>query len=131
MRYVHFHLQQSPGRIPLTDDPSQITKRILQLTGHVIPDAKLPSIRTVEGLLAVLVKPPKPKKLAEEIHTSGELEQLPNVTVYDRRVTPIDKHKMVGRWKVIVKELERRGLPVTGTGKYGKTVESKWIKPLR
>ncbi len=73
-----------------------------------------------------MVKPPKPKRLAEEIQSRRDLLSLPNVAVYDRRITPIDKDQMVGRWKVIVKELEKRQLPVTGTGKYGKAVEKKW-----
>ncbi|EFX02234.1 hypothetical protein CMQ_2283 [Grosmannia clavigera kw1407] len=104
-----------------------ITKRILQLTGHLLADAHLVSANTVSGLLNVLVRPPKPKKLAEELKADGTLTELPNVAVYGRRVTPIDKHKMVGRWKVIVQELEKRDLPVTGTGKYDKSVERKWV----
>ncbi|CAK7274454.1 hypothetical protein SEPCBS119000_006180 [Sporothrix epigloea] len=103
-----------------------ITKRILQLTGHMLPDAQLATADTVGDLLSVLVRPPKAKKLAEELAADGALAGLPNVSVYGRRVTPIDKHKAVGRWKVIVEELENRGLPVTGTGGYGKAVERKW-----
>lgn len=100
----------------------------MQLTGHLLADAHLlASASTVGGLLAVLVRPPKPKKLAEELQADGALAGLPNVAVYSRRVTPIDKHKMVGRWKVIVQELEKRDLPVTGTGKYDKSVERKWV----
>lgn len=105
-----------------------ITKRILQLTGHVIPDGKLHSIQNVQQLLNILVKPPQPTKVAEAIETSGDLLSLPNVQVYSRRVTPVDKHKMVGRWKVIVQELEKRGLPVTGTGKYDKAREREYLR---
>ncbi|CAK7224748.1 hypothetical protein SBRCBS47491_005656 [Sporothrix bragantina] len=103
-----------------------INKRILQLTGHMLPDAQLATADTVGALLSVLVRPPKAKKLAEELAADGALAGLPNVAVYGRRVTPIDKHKSVGRWKVIVEELEKRGLPVTGTGGYGKATERKW-----
>lgn len=39
---------------------------------------------------------------------------LPNVTVHASRVTPIDKEKAVGRWKVIEQALIDQGLPVTG-----------------
>ncbi len=92
----------------------------------MLPDAQLANANTVGGLLAVLVQPPKPKKLAEELAADGELAGLPNVAVYGRRVTPIDKHKTAGRWKVIAQELEKRGLPVTGTGGYSKSVERKW-----
>lgn len=61
------------------------------------------------------------------VEAKGALAELPNVKVYPRRVTPIDKEKMVGRWKVIVKELEKRELPITGTGGYEKSVERKWV----
>lgn len=74
-----------------------------------------------------LVTPPKPKKLAEQIEQSSILPELPNVKVYPRRVTPVDKEKMVGRWKVIQKELQKRELPVLGTGNHGKYVELKWL----
>ena len=106
-----------------------MTKRLRQLTGHVIPDAKLSSIHNVQGLVEVLVCPPKAKKLAEEIQDQGELAELSNVKIYDRRVTPIDKDKEIGRWKIISQELEKRGLPVTGTGGHDKSVEKKWIDP--
>lgn len=83
---------------------------------------------TIEGLLQQLVAPEKPKKLAELIETKAVFKDLPNVRVYPRRVTPIDKEQMVGRWKLIVKELEKRDLPVLGTGDYGPPVEKKWIE---
>jgi len=38
----------------------------------------------------------------------------PNVMVLTRRETPVDKEKEVGRWKVIERELQARGLPVLG-----------------
>lgn len=75
-----------------------------------------------------MVRRPKPKKLAELLDRNPALKDLPNVQVYPRRVTPIDKEQMVGRWKIIQKELQARELPVTGTGKYGKTVEWKWAR---
>jgi hypothetical protein len=106
----------------------QAAKRIQQLTGHRIPDGKLVAIRTIDSLLKQLVEPPKPKKLAELVEATGAFKGLPNVRVFPRRVTPIDKEKMVGRWKIIVKELEERNLPVIGTGDYGKAVEKKWIE---
>ncbi|KAL8303371.1 hypothetical protein RB597_005078 [Gaeumannomyces tritici] len=105
-----------------------IAKRVQQLSGHILVDSKLNSVRTVNDLIKVLITPPKPKKLAEEIESRGELAKLPNVAVYNRRVTPIDKDKMVGRWKVVVQELEKRDLPVTGKGKYGRSVEKSWVR---
>lgn len=65
-------------------------------------------------LLHHLATPPKPKKLAQVLSADDRLTTLPNVRLFDRRFTPIDREKEVGRWKVIERELERRGLPVTG-----------------
>lgn len=45
-----------------------------------------------------------------------QLVGLPNVRVMGRRETPVDKEKVVGRWKVIEAELKRRDLPVLGKG---------------
>ena len=101
-------------------------KRIQQLSGQVVADAQQINIDKVASLLAQIIQAPKPKKLVEEIQRRGELSTLPNVNVYSRRVTPIDKEKMVGRWKVITKELEKRGLPVVGDGGFSKTPERKW-----
>jgi Ribosomal subunit 39S len=92
----------------------QIFKRVTQLTGIRISDPALQSIKSVKALLSQILTPPKPAKLAEVLTSEERLASLPNVTIFDRRVTPIDKEMMVGRWKVIEKELERRGLPVTG-----------------
>lgn len=51
-------------------------------------------------------------------HVPGEKKRplvgLPNVVVSGQRVTPIDKEKAVGRWKMIEAELEKRRLPVIG-----------------
>ena len=88
----------------------------MQLTGLRIPDAAIMPARTVKGLLAHLVKPPKPRKLVDALKQKEELLNLPNVNIYAKRVTPIDKHKSVGRWKVIGRELGERGLPVMGRG---------------
>jgi len=61
-----------------------------------------------------LVSKPKPPKLAERLTLKDQLVELPNVVLRERRWTPIDKEKEVGRWKVIVGELRQRGLPATG-----------------
>src|ERR1700761_796598 len=105
----------------------QVAKRIFQLTGHMVPDNRLVEVQTAEDLLAVVLQPPKPKKLAENTELRSRLEKLPNVQVHSARVTPIDKEKAVGRWKVITEELEKRNLPVTGTGNYGRHVEKTWL----
>jgi hypothetical protein len=62
------------------------------------------------------------------MHRRGDLVQLPNVKIYSRRVTPIDKEVEVGRWKVIVKELEKRELPVTGHRHLARHREKYWAQ---
>ncbi len=105
----------------------QITKRLYQLTGHRIPDAKLALANTAQALLSIVVQPPKPKKLVEELAQKEELISLPNIKLYGRRVTPIDKHIAEGRWKVIEEELKKRELPIVGHTKYGKAIEKQWM----
>jgi len=62
---------------------------------------------------AMLIRP-KPKKTAQKLKISATFDNLPNVSIIDRRVTPIDREKKIGRWKLIEQELLDRGLPVTG-----------------
>ncbi|ODH50775.1 hypothetical protein GX48_03092 [Paracoccidioides brasiliensis] len=91
-------------------------KRASQLTGYRIPDPEIAQITKPVQLVNFLitVSNPKPKKLAEQLLIDKRLTSLPNVKIMGRRYTPIDKEKEIGRWKVIEKELIRRGLPVTG-----------------
>ena len=67
----------------------------------------------MQALLTHLITPPKPRKLVDALKQKEDLLALPNVSVFERRVTPIDKEKSVGRWKIIEQELKRRDLPVT------------------
>lgn len=108
-----------------------VTKRILQLTGHTIPDSKLHAINTSGHLVSHLVKPPPATKVAEAIEQQGELPKLPNVRVHATRRTPVHKHQEVGRWKVIVEELEKRKIPTLGDGGIGAFVEDKWFRGPR
>ena len=87
----------------------------MQLTGSRVPDHEIEGIKSAKALLGYLVKKPKPKKLADTLLLDDSLVSLPNVQVMERRYTPIDREKEVGRWKVIESELERRKLPVTGS----------------
>ncbi|PKS10965.1 hypothetical protein jhhlp_002724 [Lomentospora prolificans] len=128
-------------QIPLTNPTLKfaVHKRLYQLSGHYIPDAKLAPTRTAQHILTLVSKPPKARKLIEVIQqqhqraqmdaskADNDLLNLPNVKVYSRRVTPIDKEVWVGRWKIIEDELRKRDLPVTGTGKYGKAKEKAWL----
>jgi hypothetical protein len=105
-----------------------VRKRLYQLTGHFIPDVKLAAARTPRELITVaLTITKRGKKLAEVLEEQKALAALPNVTVHSRRVTPIDREVAVGRWKVIEEELQKRDLPVTGTGGYGKNKERDWL----
>ncbi|KAH8663134.1 ribosomal subunit 39S-domain-containing protein [Tricladium varicosporioides] len=91
-----------------------VIKRTLQLTGAKVPDAAIRSAKTAKALLSHLITPPKPRKLIDALAQQQDLLNLPNVRVYSQRITPIDREKEVGRWKLIEKELRARGLPVTG-----------------
>lgn len=102
-----------------------INKRVFQLTGVRIHDAKLAQAETVGQMLSILVRPEPPKKIYDILEKSGELE-LPNVAVHSRRYTPIDREKSVGRWKLIVEQLEKRNLPVTGHEHLEKHHEMRW-----
>jgi len=97
------------------------------LTGHIVSDGKLMTIKTIGALVAHLAQPPKAKRLVDEIQAKGILSDLPNVQVFRRRVGPVDKERMVGRWKIIERELQKRNLPALGTGGYRKTVEKSWV----
>lgn len=93
----------------------QVLKRVMQLTGILIPDCAIQNIGTVKLLLAALQEKPKATKLAQVLAVNSQLTTLPNVQLMATRYTPISKEKENGRWKVIVKELKERDLPITGT----------------
>lgn len=93
----------------------QITKRVTQLTGHRLRDPTISSARTLADLYTAYKTKAAPKKLAKTAEMMTLRESAPNVTVKERRQTPIHKEKAIGRWKVIEEELIARDLPVTGT----------------
>ncbi|KAH6617727.1 armadillo-type protein [Chaetomium sp. MPI-SDFR-AT-0129] len=103
-------------------------KRIQQLTGHRLGDGKLLAVPTLDNLIKQLVAPARRPLLTQLLEKNESFKGLPNVRVFPRRVTPIDKEQMVGRWKIIVKELKQRELPITGTGDYSGSVERKWLE---
>ena len=76
----------------------------------VQPPAAVPSdvADPIDELVAeVFQQPQKQKKQKPTFQPLG-----PNVTIVPRRQTYQDREMEVGRWKVIKKELENRGLPV-------------------
>ena len=93
-----------------------LSTRLLALTGTPLPDPLLniPNLTTAHIRTHLLLPFTKPAKVADALLKNETLMSLSNVRVETRRVTPIDRHVRVGRWKEIVKELEDRGLPVTG-----------------
>jgi hypothetical protein len=87
-------------------------KRLSQLTGHFIPDSAIASITNIQhaiDYLETLVKP-KPKKLAQQLMTNKELQNIPNVQVFQSRRTRIHQDEELGRRKVIEAGLRERGL---------------------
>jgi hypothetical protein len=88
----------------------------MQLTGVRIPDSAIKSANTAQALLNYITTPPKPSKLIDALTQKQDLMNLPNVTIFSRRVTAIDKERTVGRWKIIEEELKKRGLPMKGHG---------------
>ena len=98
----------------------------MQRTGIKLPDRFVQQCNTVGMLYHKLIEDDEPKKLAEQIEQDPKLAPLPNVKIHTKRISPIDKEKEVGRWKVIEQELMERGLPVTGrlSGK-----STRYLKP--
>jgi len=110
-----------------TEAKFAIRKRLYQLTGNLIPDARLGATRTVRHVLTMAYKQPKPKKLAE-ILEQQRFAELPNVRLHSKKIGPIDREIELGRWKVIKEELEKRNLPVTGTADLPGHKERKWAR---
>lgn len=105
----------------------KLRKRLYQLSGRLTPDSKLAAARTIKHVLAIATQADKPPKLAEILETQSELPKIPNVTLHDRKVGPIDKERAVGRWKIIEEELQKRGLPVSGSVDLPKNKERDWL----
>lgn len=76
---------------------------------------KSPALANKPTALALL----RMKQQQQQQGKSGgaALSLPPNVKVVSKRVGMIDREREVGRWKLIEKELQYRGLPVTGKDK--------------
>ncbi|KAI1270836.1 ribosomal subunit 39S-domain-containing protein [Xylaria sp. FL0933] len=106
-----------------------VTKRVFQLTGQLVPDHQLQSINTVQTLLHVLKKPPKPATLTQELQKRHpDLLALPNVTVAQKRVTKGDKEVALGRFKLMQEEFKKRQLPTYGHGYARKGKETSRLR---
>lgn len=107
---------------------SQVTKRVFQLTGQLVPDHKLNEVSSVSSLLNALKKAPKPKTLTEDIQKSTQqLVNLPNVAFSPKQVTRGDKAKAVGQFKIIEEELRKRDL-LEGPLSVAPSREKHWFK---
>lgn len=51
-----------------------------------------------------------------------------NVKISGRKIGPVDREREIGRWKVIEKALEERGLPVLGRAD---GMQNPWVKDQR
>lgn len=87
---------------------------MLQITGVRLSDYVVRNATTLGHVRDALTQKPKPKTIAQQLAVAGALSQQPNVKVSAKRVGMIDKHKEVGRWKLIANALVDRGLPVPG-----------------
>ncbi|GIK04185.1 hypothetical protein Aspvir_008263 [Aspergillus viridinutans] len=87
-------------------------KRLSQLSGHYFPDPVMHSISTVKQAVEYLegVVNPKPTKLADQLANNPELQHLPNVKLFTKRQTALNKDEELGRKKIIESELRARGL---------------------
>jgi hypothetical protein len=94
----------------LTNTPSQILKRIMQLTGHTCPDRSMTDANSLSGLYGALTKRPPPAKLAQDATVQALSRTLPNVTIYAKKRTRTDAEEAIGRQKLIDKELALRDL---------------------
>ncbi|QSZ30990.1 hypothetical protein DSL72_000551 [Monilinia vaccinii-corymbosi] len=101
-----------------------VVKRVMQLTGVRIPDNIINSSSTAGKLLQNLIIPPKPPTLKEALDQEEELLSLPNVRVFGRRITVIDKERDIGRLKVIREQLRSQGME-------SKSCPSAWTKRPR
>ncbi|KAF2863765.1 hypothetical protein K470DRAFT_292514 [Piedraia hortae CBS 480.64] len=115
------------SRIPLGSDELKfaICKRVVQLTGKRVTDNELHRVKTLGDLCNLFKAKPKPRKLAETTEFKELRWDIPNVAVFKRRQTPMDKDKSVGRWKVIKEELEKRDLPITGSRYIGAKLKAR------
>ncbi|KOS19847.1 hypothetical protein ESCO_005615 [Escovopsis weberi] len=104
-----------------------LRKRLYQLTGNLIPDARLAAATTIRHVLTLAGKDPKPPKLAESLEKRNAFGGLANVTVHGKKIGAIDKEVAIGRWKVIEEELRKRDLPVRGYGNMKKNKERDWL----
>lgn len=94
----------------------QLTKFLRTATNMQIPDVVMHRANTLKDFQQAILSKPKPKKLSFELLANKDLTANPNLQIRGRRQTPVHKERAVGRWKVIERELENRGLPIFGHG---------------
>ncbi|KAF2147727.1 hypothetical protein K461DRAFT_283321 [Myriangium duriaei CBS 260.36] len=84
---------------------------VAQITGMRIPDFKFQAVRSLHDVRQLLLVKPKSRKVFSDV--KANLSKTQNVRITSHRWTQIHKDKDKGKWKLIVKGLRERGLPVT------------------
>ncbi|GAM91491.1 hypothetical protein ANO11243_095420 [Dothideomycetidae sp. 11243] len=118
------HIVFGNGSVPDTqaftdgDKKIELLQTIAQITGLRLPDHKMSNANTLADIRHMLLAKPKSRTFAEA--NKAQFEATPNVQIRDKRQTRIDKDEAKGKWKLIVKGLQERGLPV-----YGKDLTTK------
>lgn len=117
-------------RIRLTDPNTKLAfkKRLLELTGHNIPDPTLYTARTLSDIHRALfaLAQPAPKRTAAKLKTAvfmygsdkrvpskivpSKLTTMQNVTIHDRRIRQQERERSNGLGKVIKYALAERDL---------------------
>lgn len=118
---------------PLTTQ--QILKNFQKLTSVRLSDPTLNKLSqnpaaSLNDLVQVLLEAqkPKPKGTHDSLIANEELMAQRNVKISGRKIGPVDREREIGRWKVIEKALEERGLPVLGRAD---GMQNPWVKDQR
>ena len=108
----HAALDDSWKTVSLTDPAIKFTvlKRASQMLGLRINDPDIMKINDAGGLIELLTKKPKPKRLQEQLGQDDRLKGLLNLEMFGKRWTPHHKDIELGREKLIKQELISRGL---------------------
>jgi len=104
---------QSWRQIPLADETilMAVLKRLMRRTGRRVPDNGLHRCADAGSLYTLLTEKRRKKAKLAEIITEGQILDMPNVKFSNYKRGKFVKDIDEGRWKVIRRELEARGLP--------------------
>ena len=108
----HAALDDSWRDVSLTDPTIKfaVMKRASQMLGLRINDPDIMKVNDAAGLIGLLTKKPKPKRLQDQLGNNDRLKGLLNLEMFNKRWTPHHKDIELGREKLIKQELIARGL---------------------